>query len=140
MATHGPESASSADPPADPAPPSETWQGLLVALGVHACGIGLFAVAVWIMVLMSWMRVLSGKGIILALLLGLIGPFVYVCSYLVFVVLTILAFGRGHYLPAVILLLMTLAAFTEGYFVWQYFQAHGSKGLVALFGGSGLKF
>jgi hypothetical protein len=120
--------------------PSDIWGLVGAALGVHLGGVTLFAVGVWVMVLMDWMRILSGGGVILSMLLLLGGILLYLVSFPFVVGATIAAFWNKYVLAGLVSLLLAVAVFVEGYYAGQRVLQDGLHGLIALFGGSGLRF
>jgi hypothetical protein len=116
------------------------WGNLGFTAGIHLLGPALFAAGVWVTVLMDWMRVLSAGGFLLSILLLLAGALLYLLSFPALLGATVTALLKREWLAGFVTLLVTAAAFVEGYRVAGYTLAHGLKGPIAFFGGSGLRF
>jgi hypothetical protein len=129
-------------PPPEASPHSEAtpWSNLGIALGIHLAAVALFAVGVWLMVLMDWLEILSAGMIVLSMLLLLAGAFLYLLSFPVFLGVTFSALRNRNVVAGLVGLLVTAAVFVEGWYAAGLVWRDGMPGLVALFGGSGLRF
>jgi hypothetical protein len=129
-------------PPADvsPQPEATPWSNLGIALGIHLAAVALFAVGVWLMVFMDWLGILSAGMIVLSTLFLLASALLYLVSLPVFLGVTFAALRNRNVVAGLLSLLVTAAVFAEGWYAAGVVLRGGMPGLVALFGGSGLRF